>query len=108
MSHYTTHYEETIEGFDIVFSAAYEDTHPRDQFMPEDVQQICEDIDNGKYEWFVARVQAFKNGIELGTDYLGGCLYESPMQFVKDNDYYSEMVQSVINEAKAHIQALTA
>jgi hypothetical protein len=108
MQQYTTHHKETIDGFDIVFSTTYEHTHPRDHFMPEDASQICEDIDNGKYEWFVARVQAFKKGIELGTDYLGGCLYESPMQFVKDNDYYSDMVQSAIKEAKANIQALTA
>lgn len=107
MQHYTKHHTETVEGFEIVFSTAYETAHPRDQFMPEDAPQICEDIDSGKYEWFVARVQAFKNGIELGTDYLGGCLYESPMQFVKDNDYYSDMVQSAIKEAKANIQALT-
>lgn len=108
MQQYTTHHEKTIEGFDIVFSTTYEHTHPRDHFMPEDAPQICEDIDSGKYEWFVARVQAFKNGIELGTDYLGGCLYESPMQFVKDSDYYGDMVQSAIKEAKANIQALTA
>lgn len=108
MSNYIKHHTETVEGFDIVFSTAYEDTHPRDHFMPEDVLQSCEDIDNGKYEWFVARVQAFKNGIELGKEYLGGCLYESATQFVKDNDYYSDMVQSAIKEAKANIKALTA
>ena len=107
MTHYTKQHTEVVEGFDIVFSTAYEDTHPRDHFMPEDAPKICEDIDSGKYEWFVARVQAFKNGIELGTEYLGGCLYESPMQFVKDNDYYGDMVQSAIEEAKANIQALT-
>jgi hypothetical protein len=107
MSHYTKQHTETIEGFEIVFSTAYETTHPRDHFMPEDVQEYLEGIDSGKYEWFAARVQAFKNGIELGTDYLGGCLYESSMQFVKDNDYYNDMVQSAIKEAKANIQALT-
>jgi hypothetical protein len=107
MSHYTKQHTETIEGFEIVFSTAYETTHPRDHFMSEDVQEYLEGIDSGKYEWFVARVQAFKNGIELGTDYLGGCLYESSMQFVKDNDYYNDMVQSAIKEAKANIQALT-
>lgn len=108
MQHYTEHYTETVDGFDIVFSTTYETMHPRDNFMPEDVDQICEDIDNGKYEWFVARVQACKHGICLSTDYLGGCLYESPMQFVKDNDYYADMVQSVIKEAKEAIKALAA
>jgi len=102
MEHYTTHHEETIDGFDIVFSTTYETTHPRDLFMPEDVEEYLEGINSGKYEWFTARVQAFKNGIELGTDYLGGCLYESSLQFIKDG-YYSDMVESAIKEAKTNI-----
>ena len=66
-----TYWEEisrdTVDGFDIVFSVAAEDMHPRDSFDmdAEELAQLCEDIDRGRYSWFVARVQAFRAGVEL-------------------------------------------
>ena len=109
MQHYETIHTETVNGFDIAFSYAYEDTHPRDCFDDSvgDVQEICEKIDRGFYVWFVAKVTASKNGIELAYEYLGGNLYENVMDFVKDNDYYKDMVENVIHEAKSAIQSLT-
>lgn len=109
-----THWEEisrdTVDGFDIVFSVAPEDMHPGDSFDPEyfDIPQLCEDIDRGRYSWFIARVQAFRAGAELAADYLGGCLYDSPADFVKAGDYYADMVDTVTREARAKIEELAA
>jgi hypothetical protein len=100
---------ETVDGFDIVFSVAAEDMHPRDSFdmEPEELAQLCEDIDRGRYSWFIARVQAFRAGVELAADYLGGCLYDSPADFVKAGDYYADMVDTVKREARETIVKLT-
>jgi len=110
MIYWETIHEETRDGFDIVFSVAPEDIHPGDSFDPEcfDIPQLCEDIDRGRYAWFVARVQAFRAGVELAADYLGGCLYDSPADFVTAGDYFDDMVKTVIDEARAELPRLIA
>jgi len=108
MQHWETIHEETRNGFDIVFSVASEDMHLSDSFDPDcfDIPQLCEDIERGRYCWFVARVQAFRAGVELAVDYLGGCLYDSPAEFVKAGDYYADMVGTVTGEAQTKIEKL--
>ena len=102
-------HEESVNGFDIKFYALPEDMHPRNCFDDSvtDISELCDKIDRGLYAWFVAKVTASKNGIELASDYLGGCLYESCQQFVKDNDYYFDMKQTVIHEAMQNIIELS-
>jgi len=101
-------HSEKREGFDINFYAGEEDCHPRDLFMPEDVDQIINDINDGHLVWFVAKITASKNGIELASDSLGGCCYHSYMDFVDHNYYYAGMVNTVINEARQTIKELAA
>lgn len=106
-----TYYEEvqreTFEGFEIVFSAAPEDSAPDWDFeSPEDEQQVRDNIDTGAYMWFVAKVECKKLGIVLATDYLGGCYYETLEDFVTANDYYADMRATVIELAKATIHKL--
>jgi hypothetical protein len=105
---YETIHTEIAAGFDIVFSVAHEDSQPDWDFEnEEDRQDTLRRIDNGDLVWFVARVQAFKNGVLLGTDYLGGCCYDSYMQFVESSDYYSDMAETAVNEARQTIAKLT-
>lgn len=106
----TTIHTENVQGFDITFSIEPEYIHPRDCFdiEQEAIDGIMNDIDSGRLYWFSAKVTASKNGIELANTYLGACLYQDPMQFVQDNDYYADMVAEVINEAKRAIANLAA
>ena len=108
MQHYELIHTEQYKGFDVSFYATHEHMHPRDSFDEScwDVDELCSKIDNGDYVWFIAKVTASKNGIELASEYLGGCLYDNEMQFVKDNDYYNDMRQTVTNEAKKAIELL--
>lgn len=110
MQHWETIHQETRDGFDIVFSITPEDMHPGDSFDPAcfDIDQLCEDIDRGRYSWFIARVQALRAGVELASDYLGGCLYENPRDMMKPGDYFEDMVQTVIDEARAELPRLIA
>jgi hypothetical protein len=109
MTYYELIHEEQSAGFTIRFYVAPEDTHPRDLFDPtvEDIDQLCRDIDSGRFCWFIAKVTASKNGIELAADYLGGNLYDSVQDFISDTDYYADMRDRVITEAKQAIQELT-
>lgn len=93
-----TIHTEHVDGFDVVLSIAPEDSDPRDQFG--DDGETAQAIEGGRYSWFVARVEAKKRGITLGVDYLGGCCYESPRQFVDLEGYYSDMVSTAVAEAR--------
>jgi hypothetical protein len=90
------------EGFHIIYSITPEETHPKDLFMDEDVEEICRRIDSGSLHWFMARVQAFKKGVLLGTDYLGGCCYENPLEL----DYLEDMTKGAIQDAKQTLARL--
>lgn len=104
--HFETIHTETRDGFDIVFSVAPEDTPPEDLF--DDGDETISAIRAGRFCWFIARVEAKKAGITLATDYLGGCCYDNPAQFVADGDYYADMVDAAITEARATVAKLTA
>lgn len=105
--HYETIHTETASGFDIIFSVTPELDSPDWDFESEDEKRdLLARIESGDLAWFIARVQAFKNGVLLATNYLGGCCYDSPMQFVTDNDYYGDMVGRVISEARETIAGL--
>lgn len=106
---FTKIYSQTIDGFEIVFSVMPEDDAPEDHFAldPETDAEICEKIRNGDYQWFIARVEAYKNGVHLGQSFLGACCYETFTAFIEDA-YYADMAREVIAEARANIASLTA
>lgn len=109
MQHYEKIHTETRNGFEIVFSVAPEDIHPADLFddSVDDIQEICRKIDDGSYSWFVARVQAFRCGVELADDYLGGNLYDNVKDFITESGgYYEDMVQNVITYANHKLEEL--
>jgi len=107
--HYDTLHTEDTQGFHIVCSTTWEDTPPQDMFdaSVEDIGEIHRKIDNGTYEWFAVRVEAYQQGILLGTDFLGCCLYESQKDFLADA-YYEDMVYNAIKEAKSNLAKLCA
>jgi hypothetical protein len=110
MRHYEIIHTEDTQGFHIVCSVTFEDSHPADCFSYEEdeMRELCRKIDAGIYSWFAVRVEAYKGGILLGCDYLGGCLYDSPMQFVKESGYYADMVDASVQEAKNALEKLYA
>ena len=99
---------EVRDGFDIAFYALPEDTNPADCFDIEPDDRTLELIENGTYDWFIAKVTASKAGVELGADYLGACCYDSAGDFVKSGDYYDSMVDEAICQARARIDAINA
>lgn len=101
---------ETHDGFEIRFYACEEHSSPRDCF-DEDIEAefgTFEKIADGRLVWFCAQVTASKNGVELATDYLGACCYESAHDFVRERGgYYEDMRANVIKESRAAIQLLS-
>ena len=107
MNHYTTIHTSTVDGFDIVLSTTPEHEAPDWEFdSDQDRQDTLEKIDRGDLAWFVARVQAFKCGVLLGEEYLGGCCYDKESDFVGESGYYDDMVQNAIDSARAKLAEL--
>ena len=113
MNYWEPLHEEKAEGFDIVTSIQPEYMHPSESFDSssfEDengLEKLIKAIDSGLMQWFTVRVQAFKNGILLASDYLGGNCYENPSDFITEGGYYEDIRWTVINEANEAIKTLT-
>ena len=86
MRYYDTIAEQQRGPFKVIVDKSWEDLHPRDCFDDScyDIEQLCRDIDSGKYEWFMLRTRVFFDGVELAEEYLGGCLYEDPKEVMTD------------------------
>ncbi len=95
----------TVEGFDIYFEAL-EEHIPLNELLPEETQESLEEIWSENYV-FCAKVTAEKKGIEISSDYLGACIYGSYEEFYETKgDYFDDMVNTVINEAKKELPKL--
>ncbi len=103
------HYEELAkyhrDGFDIVVDKTWEDIDPRGQFDLPDVEEILMKIDEGTYDWFMLRVRVFFDAHEMGSHYLGGCLYEDAKQVLTDGTA-EDCISQAMDEAKQEIVRL--
>lgn len=90
-------------GFKIDFYALEDHNDVADQFEDADAAEIMAQLEAGDLVKFTAKITASKNGIELASDYLGGCFYKDEKDFVNNDCYYGDMVQTVIEEAKKAI-----
>jgi hypothetical protein len=107
----TRYYDELAQyerdGFTIIVDKTYEDLNPRDSFDDccHDVDEICKDIDNGNLEWFMLRVRVLVEGLELGSAYLGGCLYEDPKEILTDGTA-EDFIAEAMTEAKSKVYGM--
>jgi hypothetical protein len=107
-----TRYYDTIaeferDGYDIIVDKTYEDMSPRDCFDDCcDVEQICEDINSGNLDWFMLRVRVLVEGLELGSAYLGGCLYKDAREVLTDGTAEDFIAEAMV-EAKSQVYRLS-
>ena len=98
----------TEQGFDIYFEALEEHIPLTQLFEECDLQETIKKVNSGEWVYFCAKVTAFKGGVELASDYLGGCVYDSYEDFYiryKD-DYFADMVQTVIEQSKVQAKEI--
>lgn len=93
----------------------------------DDDGSIRKGLESGRFIAFGARVRVFVNGQELGTDYLGGCVYKDFADFMdhracgKQNrklakqgkegscgSYFHQMISEAITEARKNRAQLCA
>jgi hypothetical protein len=106
-----TRYYDTIaeferDGFTVIVDKTYEDFNPRDHFEDDNMDEIIRKIDNGTYEWFMLRVRVLVEGLELGSAYLGGCLYEDPREVLTDG-IAEDFIAEAMKEAKSQVYRMS-
>lgn len=95
------------DGFRITLELLPEHESPDWDFESEEEKQdLFRRIEQGDILWFVAKVTASRLGIELGTDYLGGCCYGSVEEFLHPDGYFPDMVDEAIAEARKTLAVL--
>lgn len=90
------------DGYTIIVDTTSEDLDPRGQFEESDIAEILQKINDYTYDWFMLRVRVLAEGVELGSAYLGGCLYEDAREVLKDGTA-EDMIDEAMAEAKAHV-----
>ena len=105
--YYDTIAEFERDGYDIIVDKTYEDLHPRDCFDDcFDIKQMCDDIDSGNLDWFMLRVRVMVEGLELGSAYLGGCLYADAKEVLTDGTAEDFIAEAMV-EAKSQVYRLS-
>ena len=107
MRYYDTLAEYEREGYTVIVDKSYEDLNPRDCFDESctDIEEIIKDIDRGHLEWFMLRVRVLVEGLELDSEYLGGCLYEDARECLTDGTA-EDLIAEALVEAKRDVYRL--
>lgn len=107
----------TLRNFTVIVEAMPE--HEVSMYF-DDTGEIERQIESGELEAFSVKVSVLMNGAEIATDYLGGCIYRSPAEFMDHKglashnrktghncgSYFSDMVRTVCSEARDAVRKL--
>lgn len=97
-----------VNGFDITLEALDENGTIEGTMDDEILEEILPKIQSGELQRFCAKVSVSIDGIVLGTDYLGECIYKDLEDFsvVEADGYLSDMIETAIDEAKNNLAFL--
>ena len=107
----TRYYDELAvyerNGFDIIVDKSYEDLDPKDCFDNEcfNLKEMYSDIECGNLDWFMLRVRVMVEGIELSSEFLGGCLYKDACEVLTDGTA-EDLIDMALTEAKKDVYRL--
>ena len=94
-------------GFDVIVDKTYEDDPISICFDDScyDIKEMEDKVNSGFYDWFMLRVRVFVEGLELGSAYLGGCLYEDAREVLTDGTA-DDMIEEAMRGAKLAVYPL--
>ena len=94
-------------GFDVIVDKTWEEINVADCFDDScyNIQELRDDINSGKLDWFQLRVRVSVDGHELGSSYLGGCLYEDAREVLSDGTA-EDQIELALEEAKQAVWPL--
>jgi hypothetical protein len=105
--YYDTLAEFERDGYDIIVDKSWEDLSVRDCFDDSchDIDTIIKDIDSGRLDWFMLRVRVMVEGLELNSEYLGGCLYKDAREVLTDGTA-DDIIDQALSRAKQEVYRL--
>ena len=108
MRYYDTLAEFERDGYDIIVDKTWEELTIKDCFDDTqfDIAEINHNIEHGNLDWFMLRVRVLVEGLELGSAYLGGCLYEDPKDVLTDGTAEDFIAEAMV-EAKSKVYRLS-
>jgi hypothetical protein len=108
MRYYDTLAEFERDGYDIIVDKTWEELSIKDCFDDTqfDIAEINHNIEHGNLDWFMLRVRVMVEGLELGSAYLGGCLYEDPKDVLTDGTAEDFIAEAMV-EAKSKVYRLS-
>jgi hypothetical protein len=95
------------EGFFVIVDKTWEDVAIRDCFDDTcyDIKDMERKVEHGDLEWFMLRVRALVDGHELGSAYLGGCMYEDAREVLTDGTA-EDLIAEALIEARSEARRL--
>ncbi len=95
------------EGFEVIVDKTWEEISLRDCFDDEcyDIEDMTNKVNCGDLDWFMLRVRVLVEGHELGSSYLGGCLYEDARECLTDGTA-EDLIYQAMEEAKKEVWPL--
>lgn len=95
------------EGFLVIVDKTWEDTALGDCFDDScyDIAEMEQKVNSYDLDWFMLRVRVLLDGYELGTAYLGNCLYVDAREVLKDGTAEDCIAKALI-EAKQEVKRL--
>jgi hypothetical protein len=96
------------EGYEIIVDKTWEDLSLSQCFDDTqfDLAEMQHNIEHGNLDWFMLRVRVLVEGLELGSHYLGGCLYEDSKEILKDGTAEDCIAEALV-EAKSKVYRLS-
>jgi hypothetical protein len=115
MRDYTTLAELDRDGFNVIVDKTWEDLPLEDLFdtstdpdtgLPYyDVHKMYADIEMGELDYFMLRVRAMHEDVELAVSYVGGFLYEDAAEVLRDGTA-EDIIWETVEEAKRRVPEL--
>lgn len=115
MRHYDTLAELDRDGFNVIVDKTWEDLplehcfdtsiNPDTNQPYYDIEQMARDIDSGKLDYFMLRVRAMHEDVELAVSYVGGFLYEDAREVLTDGTA-EDLIWETVEEAKRRVPEL--
>jgi hypothetical protein len=108
----TRYYDELAfyerQGYEIIVDKTYEDLSVADCFDDTqfDIAEINHNIERGQLDWFMLRVRVLVEGLELSSEYLGGCLYEDSKDVLTDGTA-EDLIDTAMTAAKSQVYRLS-
>jgi hypothetical protein len=108
MRYYDTLAEFERAGYDIIVDKTWEEIQLRDCFDDTcfDIRDMENKVNSGELDWFMLRVRVMVEGLELASEYLGGCLYEDAREVLSDGTA-EDLIDLAITEAKKQVYRLS-